>query len=382
MAIVPILLHPQQQIEPAPARCLGVSDPYSAPHIAAVEWLTAKAVLGGEATDFTPWLVRPASMEILGNALKLEDLSAVTSELNVLGKRLDILATAFDENGNEIPVCIENQYGMSDASHLGRLIAYLAHQGKGRAVWVVEHAHDAYVAAVRFLNRTSTDDVGYYLVEVRFTHGAADSYQVHFEVLAAPIAWERGAKGGSGVMKAVNEPKVAYLEAIFEAAKPTLLGAGFPSLNTHARGAYLWISWPSTLWFRRFAPRFDIRITKTAVMVVVYVWTFPIREANSVAMEILQSRYGEAIAQQVPEGSVVTWSAAGSGRREAVRIECAGGGYDSGDVQEAATWATNMAMMWLDLLRSDPISDLEDQVKSALPGEEVAPTGDADDDIE
>ncbi|MGH9151120.1 MAG: hypothetical protein ACRD03_01665 [Acidimicrobiales bacterium] len=99
--------------------------------------MTAKEVLGGEASDFTPWLVKPASMEILGAALKLEELSAVTAELNVLGKRLDILATALDENGDEVPVCIENQYGMSDASHLGRLIAYLAHQGKGRSVWVV-----------------------------------------------------------------------------------------------------------------------------------------------------------------------------------------------------------------------------------------------------
>jgi hypothetical protein len=68
------------------------------------------------------------------------------------------LATATDENGEEIPVCIENQYGVSDGDHLGRLIAYLAQHERGRGVWIVEHAHDAFVAAVRFLNRTSTDD--------------------------------------------------------------------------------------------------------------------------------------------------------------------------------------------------------------------------------
>ena len=294
--------------------------PDKLPQISAVQWLSAKEVLGGEASEFTPWLLRPESMQILGGALKLEELSAVTAELNVLGKRLDILATALDENGDEVPVCIENQYGMSDASHLGRLIAYLAHQGKGRAVWVVEQAHDAYVAAVRFLNRTSSDEVGYYLVQVRFTHGAAGGYQVHFEVLAAPIAWERGGKVGGGGSKALNEPKVAYLDAILEGAKPSLLDAGFPSLNTHTRGSYLWISWPSTLWFRRFAPRLDIRITRTAVMVVVYVWTLPTREANSIAMGFLEERYGKLIADRIPAGSTVEWSAAGSGRREAVRV--------------------------------------------------------------
>ncbi|MGH9151119.1 MAG: hypothetical protein ACRD03_01660 [Acidimicrobiales bacterium] len=245
----------------------------------------------------------------------------------------------------------------------------------------MEQAHDAYVAAVRFLNRTSTDEVGYYLVEVRFTHGAGGSYQVHFEVLTAPIAWERGSKGGGGAIKPINEPKVAYLEAIHEAVKPALLGAGFPSMNTHARGSYLWISWPSTLWFRRFAPRFDIRITRTTVMVVVYVWTFPTREANSIAMGFLEERYGDAVAEGVPEESSVTWSAAGSGRREAVRIERPGG-YDGGDAQDAAEWASKVTLRWLDLLRNDPIDDLEPRVQTALPGQKVVPTSDVDDEPE
>ena len=351
------------------------------PSISAVEWLTAKEVLGGEASDFTPWLVRPESMQILGAALKLEELTAVTAELNVLGKRLDILATALDENGDEVPVCIENQYGMSDASHLGRLIAYLAHQGKGRAVWVVEQAHDAYVAAVRFLNRTSSDEVGYYLVEVRFTHGAAGSYQVHFEVLSAPIAWERGAKGGVAV-KSANEPKVAYLGAIHEAVKPTLLGAGFPNMNTHAHGSYLWVTWPKTLWFHRFAPRLDIRVTQSSALVVVYVWTLPTREANTIAMGVLEERYADAVAERLPEGSAVTWSAAGAGRREAVRIERPGAGYGGGDAQVAAEWAAGVVLMWLELLRDDPIEDLEQRVQAALPGQEVTASPEADDEME
>lgn len=352
------------------------------PIISPVQWLSAKEVLGGEASDFTPWLLKPASMQILGEALKLEELNGVTAELNVLGKRLDILATALDENGDEIPVCIENQYGMSDASHLGRLVAYLAHQGRGRAVWVVEQAHDAYVAAVRFLNRTSADEVGYYLVEVRFTHGAAGSFQVHFEVLAAPIAWERGSKGTGAGIKALNEPKVAYLAAIHEALKPDLLGAGFPSMNTHARGAYLWISWPKTLWFHRFAPRLDIRVTQTAVMVVVYVWTFPTRQANSIAMGFLEERYGDTVADSLPEGSTITWSVAGSGRREAVRVALAGGGYDGGDPQEAAAWASEVVLIWLKLLASDPISDLEQRVQDSLPGQHVVATVDVTDEAD
>lgn len=266
------------------------------PAISAVEWLSAKEVLGGEASDFTPWLLRPESMQILGAALKLDELTPVQGESQVLGKRLDILASALDENGDEIPVCIENQYGMSDADHLGRLVAYLAHQGRGRAVWVVEQAHDAYVAGVRFLNRTSTDDAGYYLVQVRFTHGPAGSYQVHFEVLAAPSAWERTGKVGGLAPKTPNEPKIAYLEAIHEMTKPGLLGAGFASLNTHARGAYLWIRWPTTLWYSRFARRLDIRVTKTEAMVVLYAARLEHRSANTAVMTALNDRYAATVA--------------------------------------------------------------------------------------
>jgi hypothetical protein len=205
--------------------------PQTFPVITAVRWLPAKEVLGGEATDFTPWLQQPSSLAILGVALKLEELTAVAAEHNVLGKRLDILATALDENGEEVPVCIENQYGMSDADHLGRLIAYLAQHERGRAVWVVERAHDAFVAAVRFLNRTSSDDVGYYLVQVRFTHGDSGGYQVHFEVLAAPIAWEKGGKKVGVSKKGVNVSKKVYLDSLHGRIRDGLLDAGFSSSN-------------------------------------------------------------------------------------------------------------------------------------------------------
>lgn len=346
------------------------------PIIEPVRWLAAKEVLGGEASDFTPWLQKPDSMQILGDALKLEDLTAVAAEHNVLGKRLDILAQALDENGNEIPVCIENQYGMSDADHLGRLIAYLAQEGRGRAVWVVEQAHDAYVAAVRFLNRTSDAEVGYYLVQVRFTHGASGAYQVHFDVLAAPNAWERGKSPGGP--RIVNQTKVSYLEGIHERVKPTLLGAGFPSLNTHIRGAYLWISWPKDLWFRRFAKRLDIKVNRASTFVAVWSRTFATRQANTEAVRVLKERYSERLAKSLPPGTEVEWFAGGSGRKEVVIARLPGAGYEGGDAEAASTWASAVVLAWLELLRSDPILDLEQQVGNILP--EVSDDDDAEDD--
>lgn len=348
------------------------------PIITPVSWLPAKQVLGGEASDFTPWLQQESSLEILGRALKLDDLMAVKAEHNVLGKRLDILARALDENGEEVPVCIENQYGMSDADHLGRLIAYLAQHERGRAVWIVEQAHDAFVAAVRFLNRTSAHDVGYYLVQVRFTHGLDGGYQVHFEVLAAPIAWERSGTNQGGTHQ-VNQSKVSYLSTILELVEAGLLAAGFPSMNTHARGSYLWIQWPTDLWFRTYSRRLDIRVTKDRAIVAIYVSSFDTKEANATAADILRERYASALADRLPDGTHMEWDAVGSGLRKVVRFEMPGGGYQGGDVVGVAAWASSCCTTLLELLRSDPLEALESEVALRLPGASVLTTEELDD---
>lgn len=347
------------------------------PSITAVQWLPAKEVLGGEASDFTPWLQQPSILPILGAALKLEELTTVTAEHNVLGKRLDILATALDENGEEVAVCIENQYGMSDPDHLGRLIAYLAQHERGRAVWVVERAHDAFVAAVRFLNRTSSEDVGYYLVQVRFTHGPGSAYQVHFEVLAAPIAWEKGGKKSGGSKKPVNASKKAYLDAIHDKIGGGLLDAGFSSSNTHARGAYLWARWPPKLWFRPYGARLDIRANKDDMVAAVYVNGFDTRDANTAAIGILRDRLSGPLGEQLPRGSVLDWDMVGSGHRSLVRTVLAGAGYGSGDNDIAAEWALAAATAWLNVLEENPVADLERRVIDVVPN---ARLGSGDDD--
>lgn len=336
------------------------------PKITPIPWLSAKEVLGGEASDFTPWLQLPDSLEILGAALKLDDLTAIATEHNVLGKRLDILARALDEDGEEIPVCIENQYGMSDADHLGRLIAYLAQQERGRAVWVVEEAHDAYIAGVRFLNRTSTDEVGYYLVKVQFTAAATGGFHVNFDVLAAPLAWEgsgrRGAGGGSAT---VNPEKVAYLEAIHERVRPGLLAAGVPNLNTHPRGSYLWLQWPNTIWFRQWAKRLDIRVTKSAAVVAIFIDGFPSKAANIAAASVIRKQLGDTIENAVPRGTEVIWDAVGSGQRKVIRIELPGQGYESGNPDDAASWAEHCCKAIFASFAENPIDNLAELVAPA-----------------
>lgn len=336
-----------------------------APTITEIPWLSARTVLGGEASDFTPWLARPEGLQILGKALRLEDLTFVRSEHNVLGKRLDILARALDEDGEEIPICIENQYGETDANHLGRLIAYLAQEERGRAVWVVEDAHDAFVEAVRFLNRTATEDVGYYLVRVRFTAGLATSYHVFFEVLAAPSAYEnRRVKTTS---RLVNPEKVGFLEELTDSVHAGLANRGFLPRTPHSRGAYTRVIWPVGHWFRDLGEGFDISTTASSTKVVLYVEKFPTKEANVAAAEFLKERYEQDLSELLPQGTTVDWDRPGQRHRKPITFELPGEGYLSGDTAIAAAWTVSTCQALLTAFTTSSISDLVAYVETSAP---------------
>lgn len=154
----------------------------TSPHIDKLQWVDIRKVLPNEAHDFTPWLGE--NLDLLADALGLEDLVLVGTEGSVEDFRLDILATGTDASGEEITVVVENQYGATDHDHLGKLVTYAARaeQDGDRVlgVWVVETPRSAHLAAVEFLNRVTTDTVGWFLVSARFVEGPV-GYYVHFE---------------------------------------------------------------------------------------------------------------------------------------------------------------------------------------------------------
>lgn len=109
------------------------------PPIRRIEWSTAGEVLGGEAAAFTPWLSR--NLDVIRDALGIDELDLVATEVDVAGKRLDILAAASEgPDGTQLAVAIEAQYGVSNHDHLGKLLTYTAARrrrpiGSSRSGW-------------------------------------------------------------------------------------------------------------------------------------------------------------------------------------------------------------------------------------------------------
>lgn len=266
------------------------------PAITSMTWLTAREVLPGEATDFTPWLAE--NIDLLASAVGLAELTVVDIEVAVHEKRLDILATGVDGDGNEIPVIIENQYGITDHRHLGQIITYLAQQQHGLAIWIAEDFSQAHLAAIEFLNRTSIEGIGYLLVRVRFTQ-AVEGYQIHFEVLSQPNSFLKGATGSHGSSKA-NPSKVAYMAAVLEQIKTPLEAAGLRSVRMQTRGSYIQARLPTAAGVDSVGGHLLFRCTARAATVLMVIGGLDTREENLAVLHVLEDRYRDVIGSSLP----------------------------------------------------------------------------------
>jgi len=178
----------------------------------------------------------------------------------------------------------------------------------------------------------------------------------------------------------VNVSKKSFLDAVYDKIGDSLLDAGFSSANTHVRGSYLWVRYPLQFWFRPFAKRLDIRVTKNETAVVVYVNGFNTKDANAAAIATLRTRYAPVLAENLPAGSVLEWDIVGSGQRSLVRTVLPNQGYSTGNVDQAAEWALATATTWLETLTANPMSDLTQVVASQVADAQLGGDDDSLDD--
>jgi len=328
------------------------------PDITRVPWQRATEVLGHEERGFSAWLAE--NLWLLEDALELDGLTLVDREVRVESYRADLVATADDGTDEGLPVIIENQYGKTNHDHLGKLVTYLAAWQRGLGVWVVEDASDTHVAAVEFLNRTSSDDVGYALLVVRFAPAPRDQFYVDADVVARPNAWREITTARKDPRSGSPE-RLAFLEAVHERVEDELVTAGWQRTRL-SRGKPHIRLWPpqdtlggyATL---RAAPHeFALRHIIEAGSL----------EASVRAIELLRARYGARLESLLPEGTEVRWHR-GRDRANAANDQIAivhpDGGYQDLEPAEAAEWALTVGGAWAQLLIDDPPGDLLEQAR-------------------
>ena len=216
------------------------------PRVEAIEW-TAPSSLFKVEREFTSWLA--SHLELIASALGLEELELVGTEVQVAGKKLDILAgSASDPSGLTVGVAIEAQYGESDHDHLGKLVTYsagaTATKDRVLAVWLVDRAHPAHTAAVEMLNRETTDRLGFVLAKMRFISTGPESWAVDVEIIEKPNEFIRAQQKEAGTPP--NPARHEFLTNVLDLARPQILAAGFSDVSqSRDQGYYATIRWPN-----------------------------------------------------------------------------------------------------------------------------------------
>lgn len=128
-----------------------------ASQVGKLERVALREVWKHEAKDFTQWLQE--NIDELNKALDL-NLVNVDRERETGDFSIDLVAE-LDGGGT---VIIENQLEKSNHDHLGKLITYLTGMSARAAIWIVSDPRPEHVAAVAWLNESSS--AAFYMVKV------------------------------------------------------------------------------------------------------------------------------------------------------------------------------------------------------------------------
>ena len=135
-----------------------------------------------EQYDFQKWLATEANIKELGDTLNLT-LTDVETEKFVGSYRCDILCK--DELTGK-SVLIENQLEQTNHDHLGKIITYASGLDASVIIWIVAEAREEHASAIEWLNKNTTDDVAFFLLEVHvYTIGDSNPAPM-FKIIEQP----------------------------------------------------------------------------------------------------------------------------------------------------------------------------------------------------
>ena len=146
-----------------------------------------------EERDFSRWLSKGENLALLSDALDL-DLQFEGKEVPVGGFSVDLLVT--DANTG-YKVIIENQLGVTNHDHLGKIITYAAGKEANILIWIVGKARDEHRQAVKWLNDKTGSDVDIYLLEMELWRIGNSAYAPKFNIVESP----------NNLVKATKDPE-------------------------------------------------------------------------------------------------------------------------------------------------------------------------------
>lgn len=166
-----------------------------------------RSIWAHEAHDFTKWLAEEENLNTLGDEIGI-DITLIQTEANVGSFNVDILA---EENISQKKIIIENQLEKTDHDHLGKLITYASGYDANIIIWVVKEAREEHKKAIEWLNDNSSEDIGFFLVQIELWQIAESKPAPKFEIICNPNEWAKTIKTTSQ-NKSSSETELSYFD--------------------------------------------------------------------------------------------------------------------------------------------------------------------------
>ena len=152
--------------------------------------LDVRKVWTHEQHDFSKWLATEKNIKKLGDVLSLS-LTDVETEKFVGAYRCDILCK--DELSGQT-VLIENQLEQTNHDHLGKIITYASGLDAAVVVWIVSSAREEHSSAIEWLNKNTTDNLSFFLIEIHVYTIDDSAPAPMFKVIQQPNDFAKRAK--------------------------------------------------------------------------------------------------------------------------------------------------------------------------------------------
>lgn len=161
-----------------------------------------------EQYDFSAWLSKEENIAELSDALNLS-LTDVETEKFVGNYRCDILCKDELTGKN---VLIENQLEPTNHDHLGKLITYASGLDASVVVWIVQSAKEEHASAIEWLNKNTTEDLAFFLVEIHAYKIGDSDPAPNFKIIEQPNEFVKSVKSiaKSGKLNASEEGRLEF----------------------------------------------------------------------------------------------------------------------------------------------------------------------------
>lgn len=95
------------------------------------------------------------------------------------------------EEGTGRKIIIENQLESTNHDHLGKIITYAAGKGAEIIIWIVKKARDEHKQAVEWLNHSTEENIGFFLLEIELWRIDNSLPAPKFNIVEAPNDWAK-----------------------------------------------------------------------------------------------------------------------------------------------------------------------------------------------